>query len=152
MGSIGALAFVIFGWKIREKEYGRAYPVQCSHCNNECYYKPIKIRRWFHIFWIPLIPTKTNFRLECPVCRMGYNLSDEGFSVAKDMAEVTRRNFDGEMTTEEYERYLQQFHSALSPDEDAVSAELDEQPNSDLDDGFKGLSNDHEIDEDRGFE
>lgn len=118
MSIAGALLFIIFGSKYREKEYDRAWPVQCPQCRNECYYRPVKQRKWFHVFWIPIIPWRKQYWLSCPVCETGYKLNKTLFKDAKRMAEYTSLRLDGRLSDEEYAAALEEFDQFFVDDSD----------------------------------
>jgi len=73
--------FIIFGIRDIKRELGITQNVfHCNHCNNDNHYTVTRVRKFFHIFWIPLIPLLTKYYVSCPVC-------DFGFEVEKDEAD-----------------------------------------------------------------
>ena len=46
--------------------YGEASP--CPHCGNTYSAKCVRINRWFHINFLPLIPLGFEYHRHCPVC------------------------------------------------------------------------------------
>ena len=66
---------IIFGWgKQKMKFHGYANKRLCSHCHNEAVWVFHEISTWFSLFFIPVFPYKTEYRLICPVCQYGYNI------------------------------------------------------------------------------
>lgn len=116
---MGVLNFVIFGLKRRVKEYGAAYPAYCPHCDNEVVYQLVKTRRWFHIYWIPLIPFTANRMLMCPICQVIVDLSISQFRTAKDLVGATEAYLDGRMSEAAYDRELTEFERQIHPDDTA---------------------------------
>lgn len=46
---------IIFGWGKRTvKEHGEAYPVNCSNCNNQSFFKLVSTKTWFTVFLFQL--------------------------------------------------------------------------------------------------
>ena len=44
----------------------------CPHCLDKRTYMHRVVRRWFHIFWIPLIPLEKSEYVACTVCNEAY--------------------------------------------------------------------------------
>lgn len=85
---------IIFGYKVRDKDYGAAYPVACPNCHNEVMYRGYKARRWFHIYWIPLIPGKATRMLTCPTCDSGIEIDKDELRLVKEIAEKVKAHDD----------------------------------------------------------
>lgn len=47
----------------------------CFHCNNTSRWILSKTTLWFSLFFIPVIPLKTEYAEFCPVCKQGKRLS-----------------------------------------------------------------------------
>ena len=67
-----------FGHKTNE-EWNLNHQEHCSRCNNLVNYKLHKITHWFSLFFIPLIPFKTEHWKSCPVCRQGLKLNNDQY-------------------------------------------------------------------------
>jgi hypothetical protein len=68
--------FVIFGFGHRtNKENELRELTQCHHCYNATRWNISKQTNWFTLFFIPVIPVKTEYWKICPVCRQGKRLS-----------------------------------------------------------------------------
>lgn len=104
---------IIFGWgHTRTKDYGGAYPIYCENCQNEVFYHISKIRDWFTLFFIPVIPYRKQYWLSCPVCGAGYEL--EGRRQRKkavEMAKEAERFDKGEITQEEWLNSVESFEN-----------------------------------------
>jgi len=67
--------FIIFGWGRRTMQtLGWLSPRTCSNCHNEGPWALVRIRRWFSLFFIPVIPYETDYVAMCPVCSRGINV------------------------------------------------------------------------------
>lgn len=80
-----SLLFVIFGLKRRTKQFGACYPSHCINCRNNEYLHLQKERKWFHIFWIPLIPWTAAWYLVCPRCGLSVRLVKQEAKEAKTL-------------------------------------------------------------------
>ncbi len=70
--------FIIWGTKGIEKHLGfSAQPYRCQHCNNTEYYKIMRVRTWFTLFWIPIFPISSKYFITCPICNYGMKLKKE---------------------------------------------------------------------------
>lgn len=108
------MLFIIFGWKTRTKEYGPTYPTECPHCTNDNYFHLLKARRWFSLFFIPLIPlSSASYNLVCPTCNASITLDKPAASQAKALADSTARYQNDEQTVNEYEHDLNAFETDI---------------------------------------
>ncbi|KTG09279.1 hypothetical protein AUR64_15955 [Haloprofundus marisrubri] len=108
------LLFIIFGWPRRSKEYGETYPAHCSHCENDQYYELGKSRRWFTLYFLPLLPLGRATRgLFCSICGAGFELDRTQFKAAKTLSQSTTAFSEGELSEEEYGRELEAFEATL---------------------------------------
>jgi hypothetical protein len=56
---------------------------QCVWCSVGVFYHLILVRTWFTYFFIPLIPYRSEYRVECPACFCGVNIRGEEVKAAK---------------------------------------------------------------------
>ena len=69
---------IIFGWgKVTNKKYGPTMVTKCPNCHNETWLQLYMYRKWFTLFFIPVIPYSTNHLLLCEVCSQGVELKGE---------------------------------------------------------------------------
>jgi uncharacterized protein (DUF983 family) len=95
--------FIIFGWGRQTRtEFGSTMLIQCPHCNNTKFWDLIKLRTWFTLFFIPLIPYSSEVLLVCPVCAHGLGLDDSQMAKAIQLNELTRKLLQEEMGQDEY--------------------------------------------------
>lgn len=64
--------FIIFGWGRRTiSVLGFTAANLYANCRNTSPWKVIKVRRWFTLFFIPIIPYESRYVAMCPVCNRG---------------------------------------------------------------------------------
>ena len=68
--------FVVYGSKEFKKDLGNTRIVyHCNHCNNDNSQILSRNRKFFTLYWIPIIPYSTKYFVRCPICNMGYEIS-----------------------------------------------------------------------------
>jgi hypothetical protein len=67
---------IIFGWRTTLAHVATLL-VQCSHCQTPAAHHVRKLRRWFTLFFIPLIPYKTVHYTTCTYCGVELVISGE---------------------------------------------------------------------------
>lgn len=93
------LAFIIFGWPRRTKDYGPAYYTECMNCGNAAMYWLIKVRRWFTLYFIPVLPISTkSCYLVCEVCEAAIKVDKDEFANAKKATKYVKQLDAGELT------------------------------------------------------
>ena len=71
---------VIFGFgHTTKKEHQLNSTSFCSHCNNSGRWMISKTTIWFTLFFIPVLPYKTEYNTYCPICKAGYKITREEF-------------------------------------------------------------------------
>lgn len=99
----------VFGWGRRTRtDYGQTVPVKCTKCNNESYWELSRMRTWFTLFFIPVIPYENKHVLYCNVCSNGVVLPSANVDRALELNQQTKRYLNQEITREEYERSIDQ--------------------------------------------
>ena len=56
---------------------------RCVWCSARVYYHLILIRTWFTYFFIPVIPYRSEYRVECPACSCGLAIRGAEVEAAK---------------------------------------------------------------------
>ncbi|WP_128478071.1 zinc ribbon domain-containing protein [Halorussus pelagicus] len=127
------MLFIIFGWSHRTKEYGPTYPMECPHCSNESYFHLLKYRRWFSLYFIPLIPLGFgSYDLVCPVCSSSIELDGRAEATqAKQLSSAAEDYQDGKLTTGEFDHELQAFEADVFSD--VAARDIKRQPYGDGD-------------------
>jgi len=70
--------FIILGTRTLKDVVGTTREMfHCDHCNNDNHYKVTKVRRFFALFFIPLIPFSKKYFVHCPVCDYGVEMEEE---------------------------------------------------------------------------
>lgn len=111
--NIASTLLLFFGLKTRTKDYGGAYPTPCANCDAEVLYRLIKLRTWFHIWWIPLIPWTARHQLRCPECGYGYRLSESEAQQARGLTTLMDRYEAGEVSQDEVNHELDELQASL---------------------------------------
>jgi len=72
---------LIWGWGHRKtKEYGALQEMEiCLRCNNQIKRIILVDKTYFTLFFIPLIPYKTERFLTCPICGSSHLLTAQEF-------------------------------------------------------------------------
>lgn len=64
---------IVYGWgKQTRRTHGVVGTTKCSHCGTTADFHLVQIRTWFTLFWIPLIPYKSEHRVLCSGCEWGW--------------------------------------------------------------------------------
>lgn len=119
------MLFIIFGWPRRTKEYGPTYPAECPHCNNDNYFHLLKSRRWFSLYFLPLVPLGfVSYGLICPICNAGVELDGRAEAKqAKHLATATDEYHNDVLPVGEYKHELQAFEADVFPDSGGIIPE-----------------------------
>ena len=64
------LIIVGFGRR-RKNDLGEISAIQCPRCHNEVSYHLTHTRTWLTLYFIPVLPYRSERRLECPICSHG---------------------------------------------------------------------------------
>ena len=97
--------FFLFGWGNRHtKDFGNTLLQECSVCSKSNYFNLIRVRDWFDIFFIPIIPYNTEYHLICSNCENGFETEDDDIEILKEMAELIEKFENGEITKKETEK------------------------------------------------
>ena len=72
--------FIIWGFGKRTiRRYGKVDGSICGNCNNKVQRELIKMTMWVTLFFIPIIPYRTERLLVCPICGVTQRLSKPEF-------------------------------------------------------------------------
>jgi hypothetical protein len=94
---------IIFGWgRVANKKYGATVVTKCPNCNNDTWLQLYRHRKWFTLFFIPVIPYSSKHLLLCEVCSQGVELKGEKIKRAKQMNELTQGLLGETITKDEY--------------------------------------------------
>ena len=94
---------IIFGWGHgTKKNYGATLAITCPNCKNKTWLQLSRNRKWFTLFFIPVIPYSTKHLLCCDVCSHGVILNGEKVQKAKQLNELTKKFFNEEIAKDKY--------------------------------------------------
>jgi hypothetical protein len=69
--------FFIFGWNKKSATRGAVVESRCHHCRNHVSWHHFKITDWLELFFIPLIPFRSEHFLACGICGDAVKLTGE---------------------------------------------------------------------------
>jgi hypothetical protein len=70
--------------KLTYKDLGSTGTEQeCIWCSNKVFYHLILVRTWLTYFFIPVLPYRKQYRMECPVCATGFFIYGSEIESAK---------------------------------------------------------------------
>jgi hypothetical protein len=65
---------IIYGWgKQTRRTHGVVGTDKCTHCGATVDFHLVQVRTWFTLFWIPLIPYRSEHRVLCSGCEWGWS-------------------------------------------------------------------------------
>lgn len=101
--------FILFGWGHRTtKDRGPTLPINCPNCHNDTWLRFISFKKWFTLFFIPIIPYKFENLLICPVCSSGIELNGETFNEALRLNEAATSLMNEEIGEKEFIKISQE--------------------------------------------
>ena len=94
---------IIYGWgHTTKKLHGPTMAMTCPNCNNDTWFQLWRYRKWFTLFFIPLIPYSTTHFLSCGVCSQGMELKGDQLQQARQLNALTKGLFSEEISKDEY--------------------------------------------------
>lgn len=76
--------FIIIGFgRRKKKDFGEITQVRCPRCHNDVLYHLTRTRTWFTLYFIPILPYRTQHRLECPICSHGIRVFRDGIEALR---------------------------------------------------------------------
>jgi len=101
---------IIFGWGGgTPKDQGPVAPAQCPRCGNTQVFRYVVARKWFRLYFIPLIPYETKHLLVCPVCTSGTRLEKTQVDRVKEMSAVTAQYTARALSDQHYSQAVEAF-------------------------------------------
>ncbi len=103
---------------MKTREYGPTYPVHCRQCRNTTYYRLVKVRKWFTLYFMPVVPLgRASWFLVCEVCGEELELpASEQVEAARDLNEATGLFLANKLAAADYEADLRYFERAAGID------------------------------------
>jgi hypothetical protein len=109
---------IIFGWgHTKEKDFGETFPIHCPNCDNDVFLSLVQFKKSFSLFFIPILPYKTEYYLLCPTCSRGRELKQTKIDVAKEMNQFTLKYMRDEIEDDEYDKRMKKYEKILFEDE-----------------------------------
>jgi hypothetical protein len=103
---------IIFGWGGgTPRDQGPALPMRCPNCNNSGFFRYMIVRKWFRLYFIPVIPYETRHFLMCPVCTGGIELTGGDRARVARMTQMTASWNAGGLTEGQYLHLVRAFLS-----------------------------------------
>lgn len=73
----------------------------------------MKLRDWFTLFFVPVIPYRKEYWLLCPICGVGYELENRNESKrAVEMANTAREYAEDKIPEEDWVEDIERFEKA----------------------------------------
>lgn len=90
------MAVVFYGTETFVKHAGYfGEPQECEVCHQVYQKSYVRVRRWAHLDYVPLFPTKTLYFRMCPICARGQELSKkDGKAEIKALNAVSNQKFE----------------------------------------------------------
>ncbi len=103
--------FILFGWgKTTTKNLGPVFENLCTNCNRKEYWSLVRVRVWFTLFFIPVIPYGIKHFLLCPVCEYGIKLDRQKYDELRPIAEANDALVNGRNNQTQYINNLKQIN------------------------------------------
>jgi hypothetical protein len=108
--------FLLFGFRNRINDRGATIAATCPRCHNSVVLHDVHSRRWFTLFFIPVLPLGRARRvLMCPVCRWGRDVAKQADALTTEMAGITREWQAGGMADDAYGQRVDAYWSFATP-------------------------------------
>jgi hypothetical protein len=100
--------FLLFGFgQEKAHDYGPALPVICPNCHNPVHLRLLEIKKWFSLFFIPVLPYESKYMLACEICSRGVPLTERQFERARKVCRAARAYRAGRISEAKYNRILE---------------------------------------------
>ena len=78
---------IIFGWGRRTRtDHGVSRTYTCNNCRNVNRFRLLTVKKWFTLFFIPVIPYETTHLELCPICQSGRKIAKAELEALKQEA------------------------------------------------------------------
>ncbi len=105
---------LIFGWgggPVQDR--GDVAPIRCPNCHNDVYFHHIHSTRQVSLFFVPVMPYRTDEYLACPVCRQALQIPPSHLSAVLAMHATTAAFRAGTVTEAEYRARIDAFWQSM---------------------------------------
>ena len=126
---------IIFGIRGgKRQDHGPAMPVVCPNCNNQTFYRYAISRKWFRLYFIPLIPYSIKHLLFCPVCTRAFQLDRSQIPAVKALVQQTAAWNRSAISEDQYLETVRTFWASgmtqVLPPQAALPASLGQLPSA----------------------
>ncbi|NVK29166.1 MAG: zinc-ribbon domain-containing protein [Flavobacteriia bacterium] len=104
---------MIFLFGIGQKTHSDHGPLNeqlCPYCQQKHFRTLLKVREWFSIFFIPLIPVKTYWVSRCTYCSGEVRILESDILHFQREAALNKKALDEDWDEETYQRELHNTH------------------------------------------
>ncbi len=118
--------FFIFGFRNRVGDHGAAVAATCPRCHNSVVLHHLHTRRWFTLFFIPVIPLGLGQRLlVCPICRWSRDVPKQAEPLTAEMTEITKQWQAGSLANDDYTKRVEAYWAFSSPATGSASSDVE---------------------------
>ncbi|OGJ55213.1 hypothetical protein A2880_02790 [Candidatus Peribacteria bacterium RIFCSPHIGHO2_01_FULL_49_38] len=115
---------IIFGWNHQTIwVLGSVFKQMCDHCHNEDYWVLMRRTTWFTLFFIPVIPYRTEWMLLCPVCKYGLELNSDQLAKVRPVAEANQMLTSGKITEVQYRTQMEALSGVVTTENKPTETE-----------------------------
>src|SRR5204863_10091566 len=94
---------LIFGWGGGNfKDKGEAVYMTCPRCNNDVFYRLTNAKKWFRLYFVPVVPYSSKWFLICPICSHGRAVPHAEVEITRQLVEVVGQIGRGQRDVEDY--------------------------------------------------
>jgi hypothetical protein len=116
----------IFGFRNRVNDRGAAVAATCPRCHNSVVLHHLHVRRWFTLFFLPLVPLGVGRRLlVCPICRWSRDVPKSAEPLTAEMTEITKQWQAGAMPNDEYTKRVEAYWAFSTPDSGPAATDVE---------------------------
>jgi zinc ribbon protein len=109
--------FILFGFRRRSSRLGVIF-VMCGNCHTPAAHALIRIRRYFTLFFVPVIPIGTKYQITCTMCGRATQISKEAAETYASAANQNSAASSGTATPDPAYPSAQAMSSTSQPTKD----------------------------------
>ena len=99
----------VFGFDAVPKVIGPVAEKECPNCKHRKHWLLYKVKEVFSLFFIPLFPVRTFYKINCTVCNLEKKIGQEDYDEMFPLALLNQEAIDSDMDYEEYENRLKKI-------------------------------------------
>ncbi|MFC1753210.1 zinc ribbon domain-containing protein [Thermoproteota archaeon] len=98
---------LIFGWgKTTKKDFGDTLPTTCPVCKEKTFLSYLRVKTWFTLFFIPVIPYSSKHYLLCGRCGNGKEIEYDNVDEILSINRLTQSYLSKEISKDRYQKKL----------------------------------------------